>query len=137
MTENIFVLVFLLLNSITDIRKKKVNIGLAAVFVLLAAILIMTGVGIRPLDALLGTLIGIAMLGLSKLTGEKIGYGDGIVIAVTGLFLGLFSNFVLICITSFLSGVFGIVLMLFKKADKNTEIPMAPFMAAAMAVMML
>lgn len=128
---------FLAICAVTDIRSRKISLGIAGLFAAAGLVLIIAGMGVRPLDAIGGAMIGVGMLGLAKITEEKIGYGDGVMTGVTGLFLGLFPNFALLCLAAFFSGLYGIVMVLFKKADKDTELAMAPFLTLALVVMML
>lgn len=130
-------LFFLAICSITDIRSKKISLGIAGLFAAAGIALTIAGIGLRPFDAIGGILIGACLLGLARITGERIGYGDGVMVGVTGLFLGLFSNFALLCLAAFFSGIYGIAMMIFKKANKDTELAMAPFLALALVVMML
>ena len=51
-----------------------------------------------------GMSVGIALLLYSLVTHESIGYGDGCLFVMTGLFLGIWENLVLLLLASVLAG---------------------------------
>ena len=77
------------------------------------------------------------MLLLSKAAGGRIGEGDGMVLLVTGLFLGLTENIWLLCLSLFLSAVFSVAALIFTKCGKNTAFPFVPFMLAGFVILKL
>lgn len=78
--------------------------------------------------ALGGAFIGVIILVLSKLTRGGIGMGDGLLLIVTGLFLGIWKNTELLLGSFFLAALFSISLLIAKKADRKKEIPFIPFL---------
>lgn len=78
-----------------------------------------------------GTLPGWMLLILAWVSGESIGFGDGWLFVVTGIFLGLKKNAVLLLGSLILAGVFAIVCLVLKKKEKNDRIALAPFVLAA------
>lgn len=70
-----------------------------------------------------GMSVGIALLLYSLVTHESIGYGDGCLFVMTGLFLGIWENLVLLLLASVLAGIGSAVLLFFRKNEekgKNT-----------------
>ncbi len=79
-------------------------------------------------DILLGGLIGALFLGIGKITKQSFGYGDGLMLIATGIFLGFERNVFLIMLGLFVAAVFSIGLLIFRKKGKKDEIPFMPFL---------
>lgn len=60
--------------------------------------------------------------------GRAMGFGDAKLGFLIGLFLPLPFNIFAIMVSFILGGIFGIILLAFKKADRKTLIPFGPFM---------
>jgi leader peptidase (prepilin peptidase)/N-methyltransferase len=75
--------------------------------------------------------LGLGLVLLSKATGGKIGIGDGLVLAVTGMGLGFWTNMELFAIALSLAAVFSIGLLVIRKANRNKAIPFMPFLMGA------
>jgi len=78
-----------------------------------------------------GTLPGWILLILAWISGESIGFGDGWLFVVTGIFLGWRKNAVLLLGSLIFAGVFSIFCLVLKKKEKNDRIALAPFVLAA------
>lgn len=74
-----------------------------------------------------GILVGVILLGISRLTGEAIGYGDGLVFLVTGVFLGVWQNLNLLFTSLVIAFVYSSVQILLRKKKTKDEIPFVPF----------
>lgn len=120
-------LAFLGLNTISDIRTKKVLIWSAwvfGVFGLLYGLLTKELVSPQVITALLP---GSICLIISKVTKESMGYGDGIIILVMGVYIStqkLIGSLVLALIFAALWSI--LLLVLFRK-KKQDEFPFVPF----------
>ena len=119
--------VFLLIEGIRDLQKHKVSM----ITVMIAGILgvffqfgIMQENGLKIIG---GILIGIVLLLLAKMTREKIGYGDGWIFVVTGIYMGFRNNMYLLLLSLFLASLVSICLLAFKKVNKKTELPFVSF----------
>lgn len=128
--------IFLLSCTWQDIKTGKISCGLFCLFTvtgILSNILLKNSLLTLPVHIL----PGIGILLFCRLSGEQIGYGDGLTMTVAGLFLtgreiiGLF----LIALT--LCSVSAMVLFLFKKVGKKTTIPFLPFLTAGFVIYML
>ena len=85
---------------------------------------------------LYGMIPGILCLLVSKISGQALGYGDSILILLTGSSLGI-QNCVGITIWAFLcSGLWALFLVGIKKADKKAEIPFVPFLMIGFVIQM-
>ena len=81
-----------------------------------------------------GMLPGIVILLFGKVSGEQIGYGDGAVILVTGLFLTGRENIGLFLTGLFLAAVFVIGLFFIGKLKRRMSLPFLPFLLAGFIV---
>ena len=71
---------------------------------------------------------GILFLVFAKVTQEKIGLGDGIVLLVLGNFLNVDELWNILQGALILLMIFSILLLCAKKASKNCQIPFLPFL---------
>ena len=78
-----------------------------------------------------------ALLLYSLVTHESIGYGDGCLFVMTGLFLGIWENLVLLLLASVLAGIGSAVLLFFRKKKKKERIPFVPFVFTAYVLLLL
>lgn len=100
--------IFLLWESVEDIKSRKLSIYPLGVFCMAGIFLRLFYEKGGMTDMLCGMSMGIIMLVLAKVTGEAIGYGDGMVILICGIYSGwketlliLYFAFVLVMIFSF------------------------------------
>lgn len=84
-----------------------------------------------------GMSVGIALLLYSLVTHESIGYGDGCLFVMTGLFLGIWENLVLLLLASVLAGIGSAVMLFFRKKKKKERIPFVPFVFTAYVLLLL
>ena len=78
-----------------------------------------------------GMLLGVGLLGIAKMTGESLGYGDGLLFLVTGIYLGGWDNCALLMTSLVLAFVFAIIQILVRKKSAKSEIPFVPFVLSA------
>lgn len=118
----------LLFCGLQDLRKKKVVLWM----ILLGAILILLCLFLTDsfsvTESMGGALVGLTVVMISKVTGGKIGMGDGFILCVTGLALGFWSNLEVFAIALFVAAIFSIILLIFRLADRNKSIPFVPFL---------
>ncbi len=123
--------------SIMDIRERKVSTVLLAAGVLMAGAIAIGEMFQNQLrwekaarEILLGVLPGGFLFTAAYLT-KKAGYGDGVVLTALGILHGYLTSAVILCISLFLLSVFSIILLLFKRVQRDTHIPYLPFLTAA------
>lgn len=94
------------------------------------------------LNYMLGALVGggiffvIAYVSYLILKKEGMGFGDVKLMASLGLFFGI-KNILVISLLSFLIGaIIGILLLIFKKKDKDSYIPFGPFIVISTIIIM-
>lgn len=127
MVTNIFLGIFLLICSVTDIRSKRISAVVLIVFAAAGCVLFFIYRPVSLFEEAAGLLVGTVFIGLSILTEGKVGLGDGLMMLVTGVFLGARENSGLIMTACLFSAFFSLFCLILKKAGRNTELPFAPF----------
>lgn len=74
--------------------------------------------------------IGIIMLGISFLSGEAMGYGDGMVVLVTGVLCGMRITIVTVCIAFFIMCVLAVCLLIKNGFYYKAKVPFVPCILA-------
>lgn len=132
-------LIYMGVCMIFDIRRREIPLllilfGIAAAF----------GVDIWRVR---GDMITVTEMGISLLpgffflltgffTGEKVGYGDGLLLIVSGLVLGVYRCFLALGIGLVFSAAISLLLLLLRKAGRYSRIPFVPFLVLGMGVVM-
>ena len=88
-------------------------------------------------DRIMGAVPGAMLLVLYLITNKKVGMGDGILLMTLGLLLGFEHILVIFCIGLFLQSLLASFLLVFKKANKHTQIPFVPFLMLGNIFMLL
>ncbi|MDE6202090.1 MAG: prepilin peptidase [Lachnospiraceae bacterium] len=126
-------LLFLAGLTAEDIRKKEIPVFkvLAAGFF---AVLYPMCVGqISAQEIIWGLVPGGILMLLALITKESIGYGDGMVAAVLGLWTGGWFTLAVVCAAVMLSGIYGTACLIRKKRE---PIPFIPFLLLGMEVVL-
>ena len=84
--------------------------------------------------AALSVIPGVTFWILSVITGEKVGYGDGWILIMIGLFMGLWKCFLILMIGLISSSLVVLILLAVRKVSKNYQLPFAPFLLLGMGV---
>ncbi len=91
---------------------------------------------VRLLSVVLSLVPGVAFWLLSFVTREKVGYGDGWVLIMIGLFLDFSRCFLILLVGLLIESVAALVLLVFRKIRRDKEIPFCPFLLLGMGVML-
>lgn len=138
MWVEIFLFCFLAVCAVFDGLQKR--IPLAAVWLgMLTAICLRAGgvMGEVSLPAIALSLVpGAAFFLLGFITREKVGYGDGWVLLMIGLFLDLPRCFLILLAGLLIESAAALVLLVFQKIRRDKEIPFCPFLLLGMGVML-
>lgn len=119
---------FLTVCSLQDMKEKKVKIKVLFLFAVLGLVIHLATFQQSLPEMLGGMLVGGFVLLLSVLTRESIGKGDGLLLMVTGLYLGLKQNVQLLFWGVFFAGIFALFLLVFGKKRRKDDIPFVPFL---------
>ncbi len=85
---------------------------------------------------LCGMLIGAFMLLVSLITRGSVGLGDGILLVVTGVYLGGYGNLVLMMMGLLLASFWSLGLLALKRRQRKDEIAFVPFLLLSYFVML-
>lgn len=84
--------------------------------------------GNRSITLFAGFLPGILLLLFAKISREAIGYGDGLLIVMMGMYLKI-NSLISVCMWAFsLAGVVALFLLITAKKKGKQEIPFVPFL---------
>ena len=130
-------IIFLSACAIFDIRKREIPISL-----IMLGLISSFGINMWKLfektifaaDIGISLLPGLFFLLISFCTKEKIGYGDGLILIISGLVLGFYQCFLGLCISLICSSVFAIFLLVLHRVEKNSGLAFVPFLAIGMGV---
>ncbi|HBI72699.1 MAG TPA: hypothetical protein DDY59_05865 [Lachnospiraceae bacterium] len=120
--------VLLLLCSIQDVRRKKLSLWVILTGAVLIGICMPFSTSLSLLDRFGGVIVGVGVIGISLLTGGKIGMGDGLLLCVTGIGLGFWGNMELFAAALAAAAVVSILLLVFRLANRKKSIPFVPFL---------
>ncbi|MDE6213307.1 MAG: prepilin peptidase [Lachnospiraceae bacterium] len=136
MWVEILLFLFLAVCAVFDGLRKQIPLAVVWLGMLTAICLRLTGImGEEGVTAALLSLIpGAGFFLLSFLTREKVGYGDGWVLLMIGLFSGFSRCFLILLIGLLLESMVAVVLLLLKKVKRDKEIPFSPFLLLGMGV---
>lgn len=123
-------LIFLAVAAYEDYKTEKISM-----------ILILTGAAIsiaaavinndNIMQILYGILTGNAVLLIGYASREAVGYGDGLIFIITGIFLGWMNNIILIAGSLLLAAVCSMILMALRIKKRTDRIAFAPFILGA------
>lgn len=136
MWVEILLFLFLAVCSVFDSLRKQIPLAVVWLGMLTAICLRSTGImGEEGVTAVLLSLIpGTGFFLLSFLTREKVGYGDGWVLLMIGLFSGFSRCFLILLIGLLMESVVAVILLALKKIQRDKEIPFSPFLLLGMGV---
>ncbi|MCR4695511.1 MAG: prepilin peptidase [Pseudobutyrivibrio sp.] len=121
----------LAITAYEDIKEKRIH-GFYIVIFGLLGLAINIAIRQQSFRALaLGMVPGLILYIFGIITGEKIGKGDGLLIMVCGMYMGLYSVMGLIWLASIIATIVGVCLLALKKKDRKSEMPFIPFLFIA------
>lgn len=121
-------------NTWRDIRKHSISILLTA-GVFLAAVFLRIWRGEYAALAA-GILPGICLLGLSWMTKQALGYGDGLVESVLGALLGWKKAVEILMGAFLLAAVFSAAALAAHRLGRKSELPFLPFFLGAYLILL-
>lgn len=128
-----------LMSSINDLYSKTIPLRLIFTGILLgyAGFLWLFHADIFWKHILGGAATFLVMAFLIVLSKSQIGGGDLWLMTMTGFFTGIYLCFSIWFVSIILSGIYSLLLLLSKKAERRTEIPFAPFILISTVIIML
>lgn len=129
--ERCIVGIYLGICSITDIRRREIPLLVTGGTIILGLIMQSISGKMSWLMWVGGILIGVFLMGVSKITNEALGYGDCLSVMAAGACLGGVQNLELLLAGLTLAAVFSAILLGTGKADGKYKLPFLPFLLAA------
>lgn len=137
MVGNTMLLAVLAVSAYRDWREKQIYLYLPVGAMILGLIWHLVCQERALEDMLLGAVVGLVMMIIGKVTGEAIGIGDGIMLVVSGVFLGFWGNMCLLMTALLLVGCVSLVLIVIGKKGKDYRLPFLPFLLVAYLLQLL
>lgn len=127
---------FLAVCAVFDGIWKKISLAVVWLGILTAILLRLEGAMGEPswLAAGLSLTPGILFWLLSFISGEKVGYGDGWVLMMIGLFSGAVRCFLILLTGLAVESFLVLALLAFGKVHRDKEVPFVPFLLLGMGV---
>lgn len=122
---------WLFLCGYQDWKEKEISVVLLAAGGIILPVVFWLAGGVSPMSRMEGLLLGLGLLLLGRVTKGQIGTGDGIILCITGLCLGLKGGLNLLLWGLILAAMASLILLLFKKAGRKDTIPFIPFLFLA------
>lgn len=123
-------MIFLVLQTIKDVKTQKLDLWEMVIFLTAGLLLKIFWLREGVWEIIPGMSVGIIMLGISYLTEEAMGYGDGMVVLVTGVLCGIKTVLLTIYIAFFLMSILALWLLIKKGFSYKARIPFVPCILA-------
>lgn len=129
--KDVFVLILLILCSVSDLRRRGVYTWiLVAMSMLLLLFCVLHHQ--REISSIAGgVLVGGLFLLTSRWSKEAIGYADSWLILLLGGYLGMGRVLMLVTVAFFLAGIASLVGYISRRVKKSSTIPFIPFLTVA------
>lgn len=127
----VLVCLFLGWNSILDWKKREISLVSLLVFGTMGMVFRICQEEQNWGEVLGGIGVGLGLLGLTVITKEGIGLGDGLLMCVTGVWLGWTENLKLLTVGLLLCAAFAGAGLALHKIKKEERLPFVPFLFLA------
>ena len=123
--------------SLEDVKQKKLTVMYILMFGVGGIFLHLMAPVCSIYSILWGMLLGLALILVSLVTRGSVGVGDGILLAVTGVYLGGSKNLELFMMGLLLAALWSLGLVVVKKKKGKEEIAFVPFLLISYFLMIL
>lgn len=128
----LLIMIFLLWNSIADIKKRKIScwsvLGMGIVGIIMLILKIWNGSVLSVLELLLlGSLPGLVMCMLSFASHGSIGMGDGILLLLLGMYIGIYPAVLVMAWALLTAALWAIGMLVIRKKKRQDSFPFVPF----------
>ncbi|MCI8300098.1 MAG: hypothetical protein HFI69_07085 [Lachnospiraceae bacterium] len=135
--QKIMVLGLLGLCTLEDLKRRELTVIYILLFGIGGVLLHLFAPVCSIYSVLWGMMLGIAMVFMSLVTRGSVGMGDGILLMVTGVYLGADGNLELFMTGLFLAALWALALLVLKKKKGKEEIAFVPFLLISYFTMLL
>lgn len=125
------IMIFLTIAGGIDLKKQEIPLILLLKMGICIGLFRILIVDLSCKEMISGLLIGVAFLGVGKLTKEAIGYGDGWIILLLGFYKGGFVLLQIVLTASMAAAVVSGIYCIWNGWKKRHTIPFVPFLAVA------
>lgn len=129
------IVVFLIPCTITDLKSKTIPIWWTVVFGISAMIYQIFWKKQKLETILFSMIIGVTLLVAAKISNQRIGYGDGIIFLILGLWIGFWDGISLLFFSLILSSIISVYLIIVRRKGRDYRIPFIPFVTAAYIIL--
>ena len=128
--------VFLGICAVYDGLEREIPLAVVWLGIIAAVVLHIQGLAGDGMfmSAVLSVIPGVMFWLLGFISGEKVGYGDGWLLVMIGLFMGLWKCFLILMIGLVSGSLVVLTLLVFKKVSRDYRLPFAPFLLFGMGV---
>lgn len=132
----IFLCVFLGICAVCDSVERNIPLAVVWLGIITAIVLRVQGLAgnVTWQSAALSIIPGVMFWILGFVSGEKVGYGDGWMLIMIGLFVGLWECFLILMIALVSGSVVVLILLAAGRVSKDFQLPFAPFLLFGMGV---
>lgn len=120
----------LLICTITDIRSKKIYLGVVIPVSLICMILNLITGQLNLLEIICLIVTGVLFVLIAVISGGQLGLGDVCIYIMTGIGIGSIKNIYLIFISFMIAALGAAYLMFIKKKGRKYRMPLAPYVMA-------
>lgn len=114
-----------------DWKEKSIYLYIPIIAAIVSIILHLVYRNNSLVDMLSGAGIGAVMILIAWVSKESVGIGDGVMLMVSGLFLGFRANMELFITALLLAGVAALMLMVGMRKERSYRMPFIPFLLVA------
>ena len=128
--SEIVLLIFFFAAAIIDFQTGRLSIWFLISGMAAGLLLRFLSSGFSIKEFLFALIPGTALFLIALLTKQAVGYGDCLLILITGIFLGPERTILQFFISLLLAGGFSILLLVLQKKGRREDLPFAPFLLA-------
>ena len=136
MCIEILLFIFLGICAVYDGLERTIPLSVVWLGIIAALVLHIQGLGGNEIwqSAALSVIPGVIFWVLSYVTGEKVGYGDGWVLIMIGLYMGLWKCLLILVVGLIFSSMIVLILLMLRKVSREYQLPFVPFLLLGMGV---
>lgn len=128
MLQDTLMLGFFSISAYQDYKKRKINVYFLLTGGIIGLLFHLYSMEFDIIEILFAMGIGIMILLYGFLLGGGVGLADGLILIVSGIFLGFEKNMEVFIIGLFLAGITSLFLSVIKRKGRTYRIPFAPFL---------
>ena len=140
--KDALLLIFLMYESVNDIKKKTVSIRSVIIFCIVAIVAMLLELASDPVMEIVCALmiriaVGSFVLAAAKVTGGAIGTGDGLLLIGIGILVGWRECLMTLMLAGLFVFIVAGILLAAGKVTRKTRLPFIPFLSAGWIVTMV